>query len=169
MSLMKPWYRHPARSGLLAMLAVSLLVAACTGPAGPGHDHGRVAGHLSIPFVPATTSGTAEIVPIAVTVGERFSIKVDTSDGPYWWTEAGTAPDPRLLRLAGNFNDGSCSPGLVGCRVPYFHTLVARARGTTTMSWRYHAPGCVPAPATATPPGLACPAMTLVTFTITIG
>jgi hypothetical protein len=163
---MNPWYRRPAVAGLLAVLAVSLLTASCAGPA--AHDHGRVAGHLSIPFVPAATAGKAEIIPVAVTVGERFSIKVDTSDGPYWWTQAGAAPDPRLVRLAGNFSDGSCSPGLVGCRVPYFHTLIARARGTTAMSWRYHAPGCVTAPVTATPPGIACPAVTLVTFTITI-
>ncbi len=166
--LMKQRHRRPAMPGLLAMLAISLLLAACGGPASPAHDHGRVAGHLAIPFVPAATPGKAEIIPIAVTVGERFSIKVDTSDGPYWWTQSGAAPDPRLVQLAGNFNDGSCGPGLVGCRVPYFHTLIARARGTTAMSWRYHAPGCVTAPATATPPGMACPAVTLVTFTITI-
>ena len=163
---MKLWYWRPAAAGLLAMLAVSLVITACSG-GGSGHDHGRVAGHLTIPFVPAATTGKAEVIPIAATVGERFSIKVDTSDGPYWWTQAGT-PDPRLIRLAGNFNDGSCSPGLVGCRVPYFHTLTARARGTTVTSWRYHAPGCVTASATATPPGLACPPVTLVTFAITI-
>jgi hypothetical protein len=166
--LMKKWYRRPALTGLLATLAVSLLITACGSPAGPAHDHGRVAGHLTIPFVPAATTGKAEIIPISVTVGERFSIKVDTSDGPYWWTQSGTAPDPRLVRLAGNFNDGSCSPGLVGCRVPFFHTLFARARGTTAMSWRYHSPGCAATTGTATPPGRACPPVTLVTFTITI-
>ncbi len=96
--LVNPWPRRPALAGLLAMLAVSLVIAACSGGGGAGHDHGRVAGHLTIPF----------------------------------------------------------------------HTLTARARGTTVMSWRYHAPGCVVAPAKATPLGLACPPVTLVTFTITI-
>ena len=155
------------RDVLAATLAAGLLVAACAGPRTPAHDHGSVAGHLSIPFVPAATAGKAEVVPVTVRVGERFSIKVDTSDGPFWWTQTGAPPDPRLVRLAGNFNDGSCSPGLVGCRVPYFHTLVARARGTTAMSWRYHAPGCAAA-ASASPPSRSCPAVTVVTFTITV-
>ncbi len=150
-----------------AVLAAGLLVTACAGPGTPVHDHGSVAGHLRIPFVPAATAGKTEVVPITVRVGERFSVKVDTSDGPFWWTRTGAPPDPRLVRLAGNFNDGSCSPGLVGCRVPYFHTLVARARGTTAMSWRYHAPGCAAA-ASASPSGRSCPAVTVVTFTITV-
>ncbi|HEY6276402.1 MAG TPA: hypothetical protein VIX86_08715 [Streptosporangiaceae bacterium] len=153
---------------MLAALAVSLLMAACSGPHAPSHNHGVMAGHLTIPFEPAATAGKAEIIPIAVTVGQRFSIKVDTSDGPYWWAPVGPAPDPRLVRLVGNFNDGSCSPSLVGCRVPYFHTLSAHARGTTAMSWQYHDPGCVRAPGTASPPSRLCPPVAIVTFTITI-
>jgi hypothetical protein len=115
-----------------------------------------VVAHLAIPFRPAVAAGKADVIPIAVTAGQRFSIKVDTSDGPYAWSQAGTAPDPRTVTLAGNFNAGSCAPDLVGCRVPYFHTLITRGRGTTTMSWKYHDYRCAHAPKAAAAGSRSC-------------
>ncbi len=156
----------------LAVAAVVSLVTAvaCAGPAAPQprHDQGLVVAHLSIPFRPAAAAGKAEVIQIAVTVGQRFSIKVDTSDRPYYWSQAGTGPDPRLVRLAGNFDEGRCAPGLVGCRVPYFHTLVARGRGTTMVSWKYHDLRCEATPKSASPASGSCPSVTLVTFDIMV-
>ncbi len=100
-----------------------------------------------------------------VSAGERFSIKVHTSDGPFWWTQQ-SKPDPGLVRLAGNFDEGSCPANAVGCRVPYFHTLIARHAGTTTMTWVYHAPSCQATPSAGSP---GCTAMATVRFDITIG
>jgi hypothetical protein len=164
--------RHLVITAVLrAVFAAGLLTAAaCAGPGAPppAPDHGFVAGHLTIPFRPPATAAAADIIAITVSAGQRFSIKVDTSDGPYYWSQAGPGPDSRLLRLAGDFNDGKCAPALVGCRVPYFHTLIARVRGTTAMSWRYHDLTCPAAPKTASPPGGSCPAVTTVTFDITI-
>jgi hypothetical protein len=154
-----------------AVFAASLLTAAaCASPGTPtaAHDHGFVAAHLTIPFRPPATAAAADIIAITVSAGRRFSIKVDTSDGPYYWSQEGPVPNPRLLRLAGDFNDGHCAPASVGCRVPYFHTLIARAAGTTAMSWRYHDLSCPPAPKAASPPSGSCPRLTTVTFDITI-
>jgi len=152
-----------------ALLAAGcVLAAACSaGPSHPGHDHGVVVADLPIPFSPVAAPGKPDIMAITVTAGERFSIKVDTSDGPFYWAQSGARPDPRLIRAAGDINDGHCAPGLVGCRVPYFHTLIARHAGTTTMTWAYHALGCpaTPPPRSASPP---CQRIALVTFKITI-
>jgi hypothetical protein len=56
---------------------------------------------------------------------------------------------------------------MAGCRVPYFHTLIARGRGTTTLSWRYHnlRYTALPRPAQMR---AECPAVTIVTFDITV-
>jgi len=116
------------------MAGVCLLgVTACSGSShGAGRDHGRVVATLPIPL----GSHATPIVKVAVGVGQRFSVEVATSDGPYEWSEIGQAPDPQLVKLAGNFNDGHCDPKAIGCRMPYFHTLQAKAPGTTTMTWR---------------------------------
>jgi hypothetical protein len=162
--------RNSVTAGTLtAVFAASLLtVVACASPgAPPTHDHGFVAAHLTIPFRPVAAAVAADIIPITVSAGQRFSIKVETSDGPYFWSQEGT-PDPRLIRLVGDFNEGNCAPAQVGCRVPYFRTLVARARGATTMSWKYHDLSCAPAPRTASPPSGACTRVTTVTLDITI-
>jgi hypothetical protein len=173
--------RRLVNAAALTAAAVSglLAVAACGGPATPSHDHGRVVAHLAIPFQPPVATGNPDIIRVTVTVGQRFSIKVDTSDGPFDWSQL-TRPDPRIAWLAGNFGDGSCAAGLVGCRVPYFHTLIARGRGTTAMSWKYHDLRCEAAQATASPgpsaspgasarPGIGpCPSVTRVTFDITV-
>jgi hypothetical protein len=90
-----------------------------------------VVAELPIPLASPATP----VVNVAVSVGQRFSVKVDTSDGPYEWSEIGPAPDRQLVKLAGNFDDGHCDSKAVGCRVPYFHTLLAKTRGTTTMTW----------------------------------
>jgi hypothetical protein len=106
------------------------------------HDHGRVVADLPIAFAPRPVFLETEIIRVTVNVGQRFSIKVGTSDGPVYWDQVGSPPDPRLVKVLGNFNDGHCPPDLVGCRVPYFHTLLALAAGTTTMTWRYHNLAC---------------------------
>lgn len=146
-----------------AAAVVALTAAACGGRAAP--DHGRVVAQLGIPFRPTGANG-AQVVSVTVSHGQRFSIKVGTSDGPYWWTQS-TRPDARFVAFAGNYDEGSCPTGLVGCRVPYFHTLVASGRGSTTMSWTYHDPNCQATPSTGTQ-GRACPPVPTVTIRITI-
>jgi hypothetical protein len=145
-----------------AILFGTLVLAACANP--PLDDHGQVVAHLSIPFQSA--AGKVDIIAVSVAAGRRFSIKVDTSDGPSWWSQA-APPDPRLIRLVGNYDDGSCPQDLTGCRVPYFHTLFARATGTTTMTWKYYDESCR-AETGSTPPPSPCPRVAVVRFDITI-
>ncbi|HUZ52621.1 MAG TPA: hypothetical protein VMU94_08825 [Streptosporangiaceae bacterium] len=144
-----------------------LAAAACAGPAA-ARDHGHVVAHLTIPFRPAAVTGKTEVIKVAVSSGQRFSVKVDTSDGPFFWNQTGSRPDPRVVRLAGDVNDGGCASGMVGCRVPYFHTLLARARGTTTMSWKYHDLRCQAVRKRMTQATRECPSVTVVTFYITV-
>ncbi len=123
----------------VCLLGALLGVTACGGSSpSVNTDHGQVVAELPIPLdAPATPA-----VKVAVSVGQRFSVKVDTSDGPYEWSEVGPSPDRHLVKLAGNFNDGHCDPKAVGCRVPYFHTLQAKASGTTTMTWHFRDFNC---------------------------
>jgi hypothetical protein len=136
-------------AGLVAgTAALALLTAGCSGARAAGHDHGTVVGRLDIPFTPAHVQGQAEVIPVTVHRGERFSVLVQTSDGPYTWNQT-RRPDPGLVRLAGDFDRGTCPSGMVGCRVPYYHTLIARAPGVTVMTWNYRdfgGPGHGPAP-----------------------
>jgi len=145
--------------------ALALLTAGCSGARAASHDHGTVIGSLDIPFVPAHVRGRAEVVQVTVHAGERFSVLVQTSDGPYAWNQTGR-PDPGLVRLAGDFDRGTCPSMQVGCRVPYYHTLVARASGVTVMTWNYRDFGC-PEHGPA-PKGRHCPAVTHVRFRITV-
>jgi hypothetical protein len=111
----------------------ALGVTACSGPShSVNRNHGLVVAELPIPLASPATP----VVKVAVTVGQRFSVKVDTSDGPFEWIELAPKPDRQLVKVAGDFDDGHCPREAVGCRVPYFHTLQAKARGTTTMTWR---------------------------------
>ena len=153
------------RTALAALLSL-VAAAACAGPAA-ARDHGRVVATLAIPFRPAAMTGTTEVIRVAVRSGQRFAVKVDTSDGPFFWSQTGR-PDPRVIRLAGNFDDGSCASGMAGCRVPYFHTLLARARGTATMSWKYHDLRCQSVRKRMTQATRSCPSVTVVTFDITV-
>lgn len=175
-----PWLAGPARrlpllAGAAVLAAVPLLAAACASGSTPhghpvvrelreNHSHGIVLGDLPIPYVPGAAGAPSKLVDINVSGGGRFAIKVDTSDGPFWWVEQGR-PDPRVARVAGQYNDGHCAAGLVGCRVPYFFTLIAEHPGKTTMTWVYHAPDC-----RGTPPlgGTACQAIVKVRFDITV-
>src|ERR1022692_746413 len=154
------------RTALVVFLSL-IAAAACAGPAA-ARDHGRVVAHLTIPFRPAAVTGKTEVIRVAVRSGQRFSVKVDTSDGPFYWNQTGRRPDARVVRLAGDFNEGSCASGMVGCRVPYFHTLLARARGTTTMSWQYHDLRCQAVRKRMTQATRSCPSVTVVTFDITV-
>lgn len=153
-------------AGLVAgAAALALLTAGCSGARTASHDHGTVVGHLDIPFVPAHVRGLAEVVRVTVHPGERFSVLVQTSDGPFAWSQTGR-PDPGLVRLAGDFDRGTCPAGMVGCRVPYYHTLIARASGVTAMTWKYRDFGCPehgPAPKSR-----HCPTVTHVRFLITV-
>ncbi len=158
-----------ARAAATPLLLLTL--AACANPPVQA-DHGRVVAHLPIPFTPA---GQPEVIRVTISPGQRFSIKIDTSDGPYAWLQV-SGPDPRLIGFAGDFNDGSCPSGMVGCRVPYFHTMITEHRGATTATWRYRDYAC---PATPTPTTTASPAETAtpaipcqpaeVTLKITVG
>lgn len=150
----------------VAAMACALGVTACSGGGSQARAHGRVLAALPIPFRPSHAGG-AERVALGVRTGQRFAIKVATSDGPYWWTQA-ARPDGRILRVAGNFDDGHCPAGQVGCRVPYFHTLVARSPGTTTMTWRYHAPGCAVEGQKMTQASRRCANAATVIFTVTV-
>lgn len=148
----------------IALTPLLLALGACSGSGGaPDHNHGLVVGHLRIPFVPSDARRPRRVVRVAVSVGQRFSVKIDTSDGPYSWSQIGPLPDKHLIRLAGDFGQGSCAPNLAGCRVPYFHTLIPRAKGDTTMTWRYN--GTCPVQPNAGPP---CTRVGTVIFIITI-
>ncbi len=151
---------------LLTAAAMSVGAAACSRSGATASDHGVVIGHLSIPFVPKTATGNAEVISATVRAGQRFSVEVDTSDGPEWWTQTGIGPDSRLVKVVGDFNVGSCPAGVTGCRVPYYHTLLARSPGTTTMTWKYNAAPCR-APATS-PVRKQCPSVTEVQFDIDV-
>ena len=161
----RPRWRRVAITAPVTVAAIvfgTAVLAACASP--PPDDHGQVVARLPIPFQSAARK--ADIIAISVAAGRRFSIKVDTSDGPYWWSQA-TPPDPRLIRLVGNYDDGSCPPDLTGCRVPYFHTLLARATGTTVMTWTYYDESCR-GETGSTPPASPSPVVAVVRFDITI-
>jgi hypothetical protein len=161
---LRPRARRSA--GAFAAGVVSLLVVGCSPSGATTADHGVVVGHLHIPFVPKPATGSADIVNVTVQAGQRFSVEVDTSDGPYWWNQTGPRPDARIVRVVGDFNIGSCAQGMVGCRVPYYHTLLARSRGETIMIWRYNAAPCrVPVTSAARK---QCPSVTEVQFDIDV-
>lgn len=148
----------------LCAVACSLAGAGCSATAAP--DHGAVIGHLAIPFNPPAAKLSADVIAVSVGAGKRFSVKVDTSDGPFFWSQ-GRAPDPRVITFVGDFNQGSCPQAAVGCRVPYFHTLLARGRGTATMTWKYHNLGCPSTPASSQAAS-KCPRVIVVTFDVTV-
>ncbi len=162
---------------LLAAAAMSVGATACSRSGATVSDHGAVVGHLAIPFRPPVAKGPAEIIEVTVRAGRRFSIEVDTSDGPQWWTQI-AAPDSRLLTVVGDFNLGSCPADVTGCRVPYYHTLLARSPGETTMTWKYNSGPCraqAPAPTasqaaspTASPASKLCPSATKIQFDIDV-
>lgn len=127
---------------LLTAAGISVFAAACASAAPAADRHGTVIGHLAIPFLPKAAPGNADVIMVTVRAGQRFSVEVDTSDGPEWWTQAGAGPDSRIVKALGDFNIGSCPSDQAGCRVPYYHTLIARSPGTTTMTWTYHASSC---------------------------
>ena len=141
--------------GLLAV--VGLLVSGCSGGTGRHHAraHGQVVAFLPIPYSPPLGTHGPQVMSAVVTAGQRFSVKVDTSDGPIYWAQSGAKPDPRLVRQAGDVDDGHCPKLLVGCRVPFFSVLVALRSGTTTMTWTYHALDCPATPSPA-PAGRSC-------------
>ncbi len=128
--------------GSLLIGSLLILTAGCGGQSAPPvHDHGAVVARLPIQFAPSGPSRGIQTIRVLVLKGQRFSIKIGTSDGPVFWSQVSPA-DPHLIKVVGDFNDGHCAPGLVGCRVPFFHTLMARGRGTTSMRWRYHGLTC---------------------------
>jgi hypothetical protein len=156
----------PRMAVLVAVAAISVFAAACSSSGATVSQHGVVIGHLSIPFMPNITTGGAEIIAVTVQAGQRFSVEVDTSDGPEWWTQTGAGPDSRIVKVVGNFNVGSCPADMTGCRVPYYRTLIARSPGTTTMTWRYNSAPCR-APTTS-PASKQCPSVTEVQFDIDV-
>ena len=107
------------------------------GGAGPAPGHGPVVAHLPVPFQSAGPAGKMTVVPVRVTAGQRFSVKVDAVDYPDFWTEAGAGPDARVVQAAGDFPDAACPGQEAGCAIPYLYAFVARGRGTTTMTWEY--------------------------------
>jgi hypothetical protein len=168
-----------ARPAGLALLARRLTAAALAGVVGllavgcgrsgaVSIDHGVVIGHLVIPFAPAATrgGGAADVIKVTVAAGQRLSVEVDTSDGPAWWSQTGAKPDASIVKVVGDYNIGSCPANQVGCRVPYYHTLLARGPGTATMTWRYNSAACN-APASS-PLSKQCPKVRDVQFDIRV-
>ncbi len=163
----RPAALNAVLAGMCA-LAWSLAGTACSGTAAPDQSHGAVIGLLAIPFHPPDASGSADVITVTVAAGKRFSVKVDTSDGPFYWSQQGPVPDPQVMKFVGDFNQGSCPSDVVGCRVPFFHTLLARGRGTATMSWKYHALACPSKLPASSQAYSQCPKVTTVTFDITV-
>lgn len=153
---MKPSGRC-ARRAVVALLAGVLVAGAAAGCGYPGARHGsaghggenpgKVVASLSIPYQTGSgvDAGSARTVNVQLRVGQRFSIKVATSDGPFGWRQAGPAPATRIVQVVGDFNEGHCPKLAVGCRVPYFHIMRAAAVGATTMTWLYRDLACSPA------------------------
>jgi hypothetical protein len=179
---MKPNARCPRAAVLAALATVLVAVAAAgCGTAGAHHggtgndagnhwpgDHGKVVAYLPIPYQVSSDvdNGSAKTVNVTVRPGQRFSVKVATSDGPVLWRQVGPAPDGRVVSFVGDFNAGHCAKAAVGCRVPYFHILRARASGTTTMTWLYRDLACGLVRKKMTEPGRSCVAA--VAFDITV-
>jgi hypothetical protein len=156
----------------LVTAAVAILVAALgatltawgSGNAQP--NHGSVVARLPMPFRPHAERGI-ELIPVSVNVGQRFSILVGTTVAfPAYWTETGSSPDARIVQAVGDFSDGSCGD-MIGCAVPYFHTLSAQSRGTTTMTWQYRTPECRRFKHGGGGPA-GCPRVTTVVFRISV-
>jgi hypothetical protein len=160
-------HRAVVATALAPLIAAGALMLAGFG-AGTAPGHGLVVGHLQDPFRPAGAPGNIDVVHLNLTVGERFSIKVDRVDFPDFWAEAGARPDPRIVHVAGDIDANSCPGTVAGCAISYFHVLVARSRGTTTMTWKYEGLSCKAARPGHTSNGYTCPAVTLVTYDITI-
>jgi hypothetical protein len=134
----------------LAVLGGLLLVAGCSGasPAAP-----RQIASLQVtsgyPLHPVTLQPKLARVP----AGSKFSVTVDTTDGPEAW-ELTTVGHPAIVQKQASAPVGSCgSPPKAGCTVPQRYTFLARAPGTTTMVWTEYALGC------AGQPGHRCPAV----------
>ena len=161
---------------LLPLIATLAAGAAACGSVGSGHGaanhgaaaHGEVVAYLRIPYqvTPGADTGAVRVVHVRVRPGERFAVKVATSDGPFLWGQAGPKPDRRVVRTIGNVNDGHCPAHEVGCRVPYFHVLQARAAGTTSMTWLYRQLTCSSLRKRMAQPTRSCVAT--VTFQITV-
>lgn len=77
----------PRMAVLLTVAAIIVFAAACSSSGATVSQHGVVIGHLSIPFMPKTTTVSAEIFAVTVRAGQRFSVEVDASDGPEWWAQ----------------------------------------------------------------------------------
>src|SRR5579863_6615061 len=108
---MKPssrWTRGTVLAALPAFVAAGVM-AGC-GAAGAHHgaanhgganhggaNHGGTGGHGKVvAFVPIpyrisseVDTGVARTVKVMVRPGQRFSVKVATSDGPFWWRQVG--------------------------------------------------------------------------------
>ena len=164
------------RAGLLPVLVAILAAASGAAAAGCGSpdaspataDHGRVVGYLRIPYQLTTEAdtGAPRTVSVLVHPGERFAIKVATSDGPFVWRPVGPAPDGRVVRTIGNVNDGHCAAAAVGCRVPYFHVMRAKAAGHTSVTWLYRQLSCYALRKKMTQSTRSCVAS--ITFDITV-
>ncbi|HEX9064040.1 MAG TPA: hypothetical protein VF843_02970 [Streptosporangiaceae bacterium] len=156
-------------TALIAAFAVA--AAGCgsrrTGPQ-PAAGHPKVVGYLPIPYRVSAGAdiGAARVIHVVVRPGQRFAVKVATSDGPFAWRQIGRPPDRRVVRVLGDVNIGHCAAGAVGCRVPYFHVLAASRAGTTTMTWLYRELACSPQRKKMTQATRSCTAT--VTFDITV-
>jgi len=84
-------------------------VTGCGG-AGPAPGHGPVVAHLPVPFQSAGPAGKMTVVPVRVTAGQRFSVKVDAVDYPEgvgdellkrhrFWRDIGTVGEPGAALL----------------------------------------------------------------------
>jgi hypothetical protein len=174
---MKP-YGRCSRRAVLAALATVFAAGATAGcgtaaahHGGADHGdggHGQVVASLPIPYHVSHIVSTRSARTIKVTVrpGQRFSVKVATSDGPFMWRQVGPPPDGRVVKFVGDFTSGHCVKAAVGCRMPYFHVLQARKTGSTTMVWLYRALACSPERKRIAQPDFSC--IAVVIFDITV-
>ncbi len=169
---------HRSRGAVLAAVISVLVAGLAAGCGAPGPHRGagnhgitevgKVVAYLPIPYQVSSEvdTGSAKTIKVLVRPGQRFAVKVATSDGPFLWRQVGPAPDGRVVQVVGDVNAGRCPKAAVGCRVPYFHVLRARAAGTTTMTWLYRELACTPARKKMTQSTRSCVAA--VTFNITV-
>ena len=179
---MKPSGRCARRALLAALATVAAAVAtAGCGTVGAHHGgadhggadhggggHGKVVAYLPIPYQVSHIVDTRSARTIKVTVrpGQRFSVKVATSDSPFLWRQVGPAPDGRVVKFVGDFNSGHCVKAAVGCRVPYFHVLQAKKAGSTMMAWVYRALACSPERKRMAQPDRSCVAAVIFDITV---
>jgi hypothetical protein len=128
------------RRAVPVLVGCLLLVAGCGGgsPAAAPREVASLRVTSGVPQHPVTLAPKAA----QVSAGSKFSVTVDTTDGPEAW-ELTSVGHPAIVERQGSAPVGSCgSPPKAGCTVPLRYTFLAKTAGTTTMVWTEFALGC---------------------------